>query len=87
MITSQYIMILALGGIASTWLFSWVIGNRAAAVQRRFAALTVQALAAILLSFFSNSLFLSLALAAIILGTVLWMIQSAAPSRKNLADG
>ena len=87
MITSQYIMILAFGCIAITWLFSWVVGNRAATVQRRFAALTVQAFAAVLLSFSSGSLLLSLSLAVIILATVVWMIQSAAPSQKNQADG
>ncbi len=76
MITSQYIMILALGCIALTWAIVWATGRRSPAVQKIFAALTVQSLAAILLTF-SSSLILSFALAVVILGAITWMIHSA----------
>ena len=77
MITSQYIMILALGCIALAWIVSWATGHRAPALQKIFAALSVQALAAIFLSFSSASLLLSLSFAAIILAAVASMIRSA----------
>lgn len=77
MITSQYIMILALGCIVLAWIISWAIGRRTPATQRIFAAHIVQSLAAILLTF-SSSLILSSALAVIILSAVAWMISSAA---------
>lgn len=78
-------MVLALGCIAIAWLASWAKGHRAPALQHIFAALCVQALAAILLSFSSGSLPLSLALAAIILGAVAWMIQSGSRLQADLA--
>jgi hypothetical protein len=51
MTTSQCLMFAALGCIAITWIASWMTGHRAPALQLIFAALCVQALAAILLSF------------------------------------
>jgi hypothetical protein len=76
MMNSQIIMALALTSIATAWLLAWRAGHRTRAVQNIFAALCVQALAALLLSFSTGSILLSLGLAAIILGAVAWMIRS-----------
>jgi hypothetical protein len=76
MTTSQLIMILALVCIAFGWAATWLTGPRAKSVQHIFASLCLQALAAILLSFSSANLPLSLTLAAIILSAIIWMVRS-----------
>jgi multidrug transporter EmrE-like cation transporter len=75
MTTSQWLMLMAVGGIGVAWIVSWVAGRRSRSVQQIFAALCLQAVAAVLLSFSSDSLPLSLAFAGIILGAVVWLIQ------------
>jgi hypothetical protein len=82
MITSQYIMVLALGSITITWIISWATGHCGAAINRIFSSLCVQALAAILLSFSSDNILLSILFTAIILGAILWMVRGSAPARE-----
>lgn len=82
MIASQYIMFLALGCIATTWTIFRAYGHCGAAINRIFSSLCVQALAALLLSFSSGSILLSLLFTAIILVAILWMIRGSAPARQ-----
>jgi hypothetical protein len=49
--TSQWLMLVAVGGIGVAWIVSWVAGRRSRSVQQIFAALCVQGVAAVLLSF------------------------------------
>jgi hypothetical protein len=77
MLTSQFLMLLAVASILFGWALAWTRGHRSPALQKTFAALLIQSIAAVLLSFSANSLPLSLLLAAVILCAVGWMIQSA----------